>query len=118
MEIPELVAAAAEAGAQFAGYGLVHLPYGLKELFAGWVAAAFPERAEKILNRVREMRGGELDDPRFGHWMRGEGPLAHGIADLHRLACRRAGLPRARFRIATEHFRAPMGQVQQPGLFE
>lgn len=92
VEIPKLVAAAAEAGAQFAGYGLVHLPHGLKELFAGWVAAAFPERAEKILNRIREMRGGELDDSRFGYRMRGEGPLADGIADLHRPVWR-AGEP-------------------------
>ncbi len=127
IEIPKLVQAA-RAGAQFAGYGLVHLPYGLKELFADWVGATFPERAEKILNRIREMRGGRLNDPRFGHRMRGEGPFANGIAGLHRLACKRAGLPKGRFRLSTEHFRVPprfeleqfglKRQVEQPGLFE
>lgn len=123
VEIPKLVVAAAEAGAQFAGYGLVHLPYGLKELFAGWLGATFPDRAEKVLNRIRSMRGGKLNDPRFGHRMRGEGPFADGIADLHRLACKRAGLPKRRYRLSAAHFRVPPRfdleqQVRQPGLFE
>lgn len=119
VEVPNLVAAASEAGAQFAGYGLVHLPYGLKELFADWTKATFPERANKILNRIREMRGGKLNDPRFGHRMRGEGPFADSVAALHRLACRRAGLPKGRFCLSTEHFRVPgEKRVRQPGLFE
>lgn len=116
-EIPQLIGAAVDAGAQFAGYGLVHLPYGLKDLFAGWVEATFPDRAGKILNRIRELRGGKLNDPRFGYRMRGEGPFADQIASLHRLACRRAGLPKPGFRLATEHFRVP-GRSTQPGLFE
>lgn len=112
-----LVAAAAEAGAQFAGYSVVHLPYGVKDLFADWLEQTFPERSGKILNRIREMRGGGLNDPCFGHRMRGEGPFAEGIADLHRLACRRAGLPKTTFRLSTEHFRVP-GRTTQSGLFE
>lgn len=117
VEISSLVGAAAGAGAQFAGYGLIHLPYSLKELFADWTKATFPERADKILNRIREMRGGGLNDPRFGYRMRGEGPFADSIADLHRLVSRRAGLPKGRFRLSTEHFRVP-GRTTQPGLFE
>lgn len=74
------------------------------------------------MNRIREMRGGELNDSRFGHRMRGEGPFAQEIADLHRLACKRAGLPKGRFRLSTEHFRVPgrgfRQPVKQPGLFE
>lgn len=116
-EIPKLVAAAAEAGAGFVGYGLVHLPYGVKDLFAAWVETTFPERSSKILNRLRDMRGGKLNDPRFGHRMRGEGPFAEGIAALHRLACKRAGLPKMRSKLSTEHFRVP-GRTTQPGLFD
>lgn len=115
-EIPRLVAAAAEAGAQFAGYGMVHLPYGVKDLFADWVKATFPERADRVLNRIREMRGGKLNDPRFGHRMRGEGPFAEQISSLHKLACKRAGLPKGRSRVSTKHFRVP-GRVEQPSLF-
>ncbi len=119
-EIPRLVAAAAEAGALFAGYGMVHLPYGVKDLFADWVRETFPERADKVLNRIREIRGGKLNDPRFGHRMRGEGPYAAQIAELHRLACKRAGLPKGRVHATTEHFRVPQQnpKVMQPGLFE
>ena len=117
-EIPSLVEAAAEAGAQFAGYGVVHLPYGLKELFADWVTATFPERADKILNRLRELRGGRLNDPRFGYRMRGEGPFAAQFAALHRLACKRAGLPKSQVRLSAAHFRLPGSTVNvQPGLF-
>ena len=117
-EIPSLVEAAAEAGAQFAGYGVVHLPYGLKELFADWVTATFPERADKILNRLRELRGGRLNDLRFGYRMRGEGPFAEQFAALHRLACKRAGLPKSRVRLSAAHFRLPGSTVNvQPGLF-
>lgn len=116
-EIPRLVAAAAEAGAQFVGYGVVHLPYGVKDLFAGWLEQTFPERSGNILNRIREMRGGNLNDPRFGHRMRGEGAFAEQLAALHRLACKRAGLPKAGLKLSTEHFRVP-GAVTQPGLFE
>lgn len=119
-EIPDLVGAAAEAGAQFAGYGLVHLPHGLKDMFADWVNVTFPERADKILNRLREMRGGKLNDSRFGHRLRGEGPFAAQLAGLHRLACKRAGLPKKRFRLSAAHFRVPNSdrKVQQPSLFE
>ncbi len=119
-EIPRLVEAATEAGAQFVGYGMVHLPYGVKDLFADWVETTFPERAGKILNRICDVRGGKLNDPRFGHRMRGEGPFADGIEALHRLACKRAGLPKARYKLATEHFRVPQANPKavQPGLFE
>lgn len=118
-EIPRLVTAAARAGAQFVGYGVVHLPHGLKDFFAAWVEATFPERAGRILNRIRALRGGALDDPRFGYRMRGEGVWAEQLAALHRLACRRAGLPKARFRLSAAHFRVPgSARVQQPGLFE
>ena len=119
-EIPRLVAAAADAGAQFAGYGMVHLPYGVKDLFADWVEATFPERSSKVLGRIREMRGGKLNDPRFGHRMRGEGPYAEQIARLYKLACKRAGLLKGQERVSTAHFRVPQQgpKVMQPGLFE
>ncbi len=116
-ELPSLVAAAAEAGAQFVGYGVVHLPYGVKDLFAEWVETTFPERSGKILNRIRELRGGNLNDPRFGHRMRGEGPFAEQLAALHRLACKRAGLPKTSFKLSSARFRVP-GRTTQPGLFE
>lgn len=116
-EIPALVRAAAEAGAQFVGFNIVHLPYGVKDLFVDWLTRHRPERKDKVLNRIREMRGGKLNDPRFGYRMRGEGVFAEQIRALHKTACRRAALPKPPYDLTTDNFRTP-GGVHQPGLFE
>ncbi len=121
-EIPDLLDAAAEAGAQFAGYNIVHLPFGTKELFVDWLETNFPERAEKVINRIKAMRGGKLNDPRFGYRMRGEGVFAEQIKQMYKAAKRKTGLDsklddKPRFKLSTEHFKVP-GSVTQPGLFD
>ena len=75
-EIPAILAAAREAGARFAGHALLRLPYGVKDLFRDWLERSFPDRAEKVLHRVQEVRGGKLNDSRFGSRMTGEGVYA------------------------------------------
>ncbi len=117
VEIPRLVKAAVSAGAKFAGYNIVHLPYGLKELFSDWLERHLPERKERVLNRIREVRGGRLNDPRFGYRMTGEGAYAEQIRLLHRIAKRKAGLTDSGFRLSSEHFRVP-GRSVQGRLFE
>lgn len=116
-EIPALVRAAADAGASWAGYNIVHLPYGIKELFVNWLFRHFPERASRVLGRIRDVRGGKLNDLRFGYRMSGEGLYAEQIRQLHQSACRKAGLPKGKFRLSTEHFRVSERAVQ-PGLFD
>jgi len=117
-EIPDLLDAAAEAGAQFAGYNIVHLPFGTKELFVDWLETNFPERADKVVNRIKAMRGGKLNDPRFGFRMRGEGVFAEQIKQIYKTAKRKTGLDdKPRFKLSTEHFKVP-GSVTQPGLFD
>jgi DNA repair photolyase len=106
-EIPSLVAAGVEAGAQHAGYVMLRLPFGLGPLFEGWLDQHFPERKEKILNRIRSLRGGRLNDPNFGTRMRGEGALADQIENLFSIACRRAGLEGKRPELSAEAFRVP-----------
>ena len=106
-EIPALIAAATKAGAQYAGYVPLRLPFGLGELFEGWLTQHFPERKEKVLNRIRALRGGRLNDPHFGTRMRGEGNLADQIEALFSVACRKAGLEGRRPELSTEAFRAP-----------
>lgn len=91
-EIPALLQAAAKAGASFAGYTLVRLPHAVAPLFEAWLDRHFPLRKAKVLNQVRALRGGRLDDPRFGFRMRGEGPGADRLEALFELARRRAGL--------------------------
>jgi DNA repair photolyase len=116
-EIPAILEAAAEAGAGTASYIVLRLPHGVKELFADWLEAHFPDRRARVLNRVREMRGGRLYDAAFGTRMRGEGVYADQLRQLFELSRRRHGLDGAGIRLSTDAFRRPSpgGQL---GLFD
>lgn len=110
-EIPTLVAAAANAGAQFAHMLPVRLPYGVKDLFSDWLATHVPARKDKVLNRIKSMRGERLNDARFGSRMRGEGVFAEQIAALFASACRQHALNREGPVLSTAHFRVPRAQL-------
>jgi DNA repair photolyase len=116
-EIPALVQAAKDAGAKFVGYSVVHLPFGVKDIFANWIKQTYPERADRVLNRIKEMRGGKLNDPRFGFRMSGEGIYAEQIKQLFKAAKKKAGFEKSSFKLSTEHFRVP-GRAVQKGLFD
>ncbi len=116
-ELPAILQAAAEAGARAAGFVPLRLPHGLKDLFAHWLETHFPERKEKVLGRVRGMRGGKLNDSRFRSRMRGEGVYAEQIRALFHVARRKAGIPGDWPGLSTESFRRP-DSVGQLGLFE
>ncbi len=109
-EIPALVAAAARAGARTVRPIVLRLPYGVADLFESWLARHFPERAAKVMSRVRALRGGRRNDPRFQTRMRGEGVFADQIADLFELACRRAGVNVDVPQLSTAAFRRPGGE--------
>ena len=94
----------------------MRLPHGVKELFESWLGEHYPNRKRKILNRVRALRGGRLNDPRFGSRMRGEGIYADEIAALFRLGMRKARLERRNLDLSTRSFRKPPGD--QIELFE
>ena len=91
-EIPAILEAVAQAGATHAGYEMLRLPYANKELFEHWLDQHFPEKKDKVLGRVRAVRGGKLNDSRFGTRMRGEGIFADQIAQMFHVACRKAGI--------------------------
>jgi len=109
-EIPAILAAAREAGAESAGHSVLRLPRNVKQLFTAWLERHYPERKDKVLNRLRALRGGELDDPRFGLRMKGSGVYAAQIHDLFELSRRRAGFEmpsEARPVLSTAAFRRP-----------
>lgn len=91
-DMPQVLKAAREAGAQRAGYVLLRLPGSVKQVFEERVRAAMPLRAEKILNRIRETRGGALYQSEYGTRQTGEGLYAQTIANLFATTCRRLGL--------------------------
>ncbi len=108
-EVPAILDAAAAAGAFTAGHNVVRLPHGVKDLFAEWLAAHVPHRKDKVLNRLRSMRDGKLNDAAFGARMAGAGPFADSIHQMFELHRRRAGLTR-RLSLSTAAFRRP-GQL-------
>ncbi|MEX2578227.1 MAG: PA0069 family radical SAM protein [Verrucomicrobiales bacterium] len=114
-EIPAIVEAAAEHGAKFASGTILRLPYAVKDVFAAWLETFMPEKRELILGRVRELRGGGLNDSRFGSRMTGEGQLAEQIQKLLAVSKRRSGLDASRERLSTAAFRRRT--PGQPELF-
>lgn len=106
-EIPSLLAAAAEAGATFAGYEMLRLPHAVAPLFEAWLERHYPLRKDKVLNQVRSVRGGKLYDSRFGFRMRGEGRLADQISRMFHVGLRRAGMKEDSPELSTAAFRKP-----------
>jgi DNA repair photolyase len=102
-EIPAILQAAAAAGAKSAGYTMLRLPWGVKDLFQTWLHEHFPDRAEKVLNRIRSIRDGKLNDSEFGTRMRGEGFYAEQVSQVFDLSRRRFGLT-TRLKLSTAHF--------------
>ncbi|MBD3275817.1 MAG: PA0069 family radical SAM protein [Candidatus Marinimicrobia bacterium] len=115
-EIPHILEKAASAGARYAGYILLRLPYQNKDLFEGWLERQFPEKKNKVLNRIRDMRDGKLNNTAFGERMRGTGNFAEQISDLFHMSCEKFGLQSEAPALTTEHFRRR--RPEQMALFE
>jgi DNA repair photolyase len=108
-EMPAILKAAGAAGASAAGYVPLRLPFGVKTLFEEWLSIHRPAQKERILNRVREIRGGRLNDPEFRSRMRGEGPYASHMQELFDLSCRKAGISSFPPAISSASFKRPSG---------
>lgn len=114
--LAEVLEAAHDAGARFAGYVLLRLPSSVKDVFTQRVKEALPLRAEKILHRVRETRNGKLYDARYGVRGRGEGPYAEAIAAAFEATTKRLGFDQSRWD-APDTFRRPFRPAPQLSLF-
>ena len=106
-EMEAILDAAAKAGATRAGFTVLRLPLEIKDLFDEWLRANRPDRAERVLSLVRQMRGGALYQAEFGTRMRGEGPIAQLIAARFQAGVKRLGLNRIRYRLDTQRFAVP-----------
>lgn len=109
---------AGRAGATFAGKVVLRLPHAVRELFDEWLKRHVPLRREPVLAGIRELRGGELDQARFGARMRGEGPAAERLARMFAIGCRRAGLSGGGPTLSIQAFRRPAGPQLEllPGM--
>ena len=116
-EMPEILERAAEAGAVSAAWIMLRLPYAVKDLFTEWLERHFPDRKEKVLNRLRDLRGGLLYDSRYGARMRGDGPFVEQVRQVFDISCRRFGLNETSVELSTSGFRRP-NSGPQLGLFD
>lgn len=116
-EVEAILKAAAEAGATAASWIMLRLPLEVAELFREWLAAHYPDRAARVMARVREMHGGQEYDARWGRRMRGEGPYAEMIARRVAVAMRRYGLASDLPKMRSDLFAVPLGDADQPSLF-
>ena len=91
-DLERVLEAAAEAGACSAGYIILRLPWEVNPLFQQWLQAHFPERAQRVMNRIRDMRGGQDYVADFGTRMKGEGIWADLIRQRFEKAAARFGL--------------------------
>jgi DNA repair photolyase len=107
-EVPAILKAAAEAGARTAGRNVVRLPHGVKDLFADWLTVHAPDRKDKVLNRLRAVRHGKLNESKFGARMLGDGPFAEAIHQVFALHRRRLGLTQ-KIVLSTDAFERPSG---------
>jgi DNA repair photolyase len=106
-EMEAILEKATEAGATRAGFTVLRLPLEIKDLFDEWLRANRPDRAEKVLSLVRQMRGGALYQAEFGTRMKGEGPIAQLLGARFQAAVKRLGLNRIRYRLETQRFAVP-----------
>ena len=110
-EMPAILRAARDAGAQSAGFVVLRLPWAVAPLFEQWLSEHFPDRKEKVLNRVRDLRGGKLYDSKWGIRGKGTGVFADQIASIFDVTTRKLGLNERDLELSTEHFRRPTLQA-------
>jgi len=115
-ELPAIVEAAAGSGAQFASFMPLRLPRGVEEHFVAWLENHFPDRAGKVMSRLRDTRGGNVTDSRFFQRFRGTGEYWAQVEGLFRATVQKSGLNRKWPRLSTAAFRVPRGP--QGDLFE
>lgn len=116
-DIPNILEQAAEAGAQWASYTALRLPGSVAGIFIKRLHEVMPLRASRIIDRVRDMRDGKLNNPAFGRRMRGVGPYWESIRGLFDISRRRFGLgPGDELEFRKKHAELPSRQTPDSQL--
>lgn len=114
-ECADILEAARDAGAISAAYTIVRLPHGVKDLFREWLGQHYPDRKEKVLNRIRDIRGGELNESQFGKRFQGEGEFARQIKSMFRIKAEELGFNDQSISLTSRYFKRP--EKDQLSLF-
>lgn len=116
-ELEAILTAGAEAGAKAASWIMLRLPLEVAPLFREWLAENFPDRAARVMGRVRELHGGQEYDPEFGKRMTGDGPFADLVAHRFAIAIKRLGLADDLPALRKDLFKCPARTGDQLSLF-
>ncbi|MEO1779731.1 MAG: PA0069 family radical SAM protein [Pseudomonadota bacterium] len=116
-ELEAILAAGKAAGARTASWIMLRLPQEVSPLWQEWLATHYPDRAGRVMSKLREMHGGKDYDARWGHRMRGTGPYAEMVAHRFKLAVKRLGLRTEAPPMRTDLFRPPRAPSDQLSLF-
>ena len=104
MHMNDVLKAAAEAGAKWAGYTVVRLNGAIGGLFKDWLTKSFPDRADKVWHQISDCHDGQVNDSRFGNRITGDGKFAELIKNQFELFCKRYHLNETVFELETAHF--------------
>ncbi|NQD37319.1 PA0069 family radical SAM protein [Permianibacter sp. IMCC34836] len=116
-EMEAILQLAREAGADYAGYVFLRLPYEVKDIFREWLTEHYPQKAEHVMSLVQQSRGGKDNVAEFGERMRGTGQYAELLRQRFKLTCRKLGFNKAlRCQLRTDLFKVP-GRAEQMSLF-
>jgi DNA repair photolyase len=116
-EMKDVLCAAADAGATFAAFTPVRLPLAVADLFTDWLTRHYPDRKDKVLNRIRAIRGGKLNNSNFGDRFQAQGVWGDQLASLFDVARRKAGLTGPFPKLSSAAFNRPIGAGEQMNLF-
>ncbi|MXX89178.1 MAG: PA0069 family radical SAM protein [Boseongicola sp. SB0677_bin_26] len=116
-ELEDILARAAAAGATAASWIMLRLPLEVSPLFREWLAEHYPDRAKRVMGRVRELHGGRDYDPAWGRRLTGQGVFAEMVARRFSIAARRLGLAAKLPPLRTDLFRRPVRAGDQLALF-
>ncbi len=111
-EIPSILKEASARGALFAGHIMLRLPYAVKDLFIQWLKNEFPDREKKVINKIKQMRDGKLNESEFGTRFSGKGKLAETIHSLFELSCKKYGLNRKKIVLRKDLFKKANNQLE------
>jgi len=104
-EIPIILKSAKDAGALFAGYIMLRLPYQVKDLFTDWLQHTYPLKSNKVINRIKQVRDGEMSCSMFGQRLIGTGTIAKNIEQLFKTSATRLELNTAKLELDTTQFK-------------
>ncbi|NIP31535.1 MAG: PA0069 family radical SAM protein [Candidatus Dadabacteria bacterium] len=115
-EIPKIIEESVNAGAKQAGFVILRLPHGVKDIFINWLELSYPERKNKVVHRIESIRNGKLNSSQFFDRMKGKGLFSKQIKDIFDMSCKKTGIQGNRIKLDTSHFKRV--NLRQLSLFE